>query len=134
MQEIGYRSWALIAVDDDPATSEATVTVPPVITNVAIERGASLVFELSESFAKLSITLRTTALSAKGRDDLCRVFAGSSASDLHELAVEGVWKKTIDGLVAVFEGEVAGNGIDLHVKLHFDTGPKLIVTAATFSA
>ena len=133
MQEIGYRSWALIAVDGDPAVSEATITVPPVITNVAIERGASLVFELSESFAKLAITLRTTALSAEGRDDLCRVFVGSSASDLHELAVEG-WKKTIDGLVAVFEGEVAGNGTDLHVKLHFDTGPKLIVTGATFSA
>ena len=133
MSEIPYRSWALISVDDDPATSEATVTMPPVITNVAIERGASLVFELSESFAKLFIALRTTALSAESRDDLCRIYAGSSVSDLRELAVEGGWQKTIEGLVAVFAGEVAGNGTDRHVKLHFDTDPKLIVTGAAFS-
>ena len=85
MQEIAYRSWALISDDGDPANSEATITVAPVITNVAIDRGASLVFELSESFANLPITLSTTALSAGGRDDLCRIYAGSSASDLREL-------------------------------------------------
>ena len=133
MQDIAYSSWALISVDDDPATSEASITVAPVITNVAIDPGASLVFELSESFANLSITLRTTALSAEGRDGLCRIFAGSSASNLRELAVERGWEKTIDGLVAVFEGEVAGNGTDRYVKLHFDTGPKLVVTAVAFS-
>ena len=133
MQEIAYRSWALISDDGDPANSEATITVAPVITNVAIDRGGSLVFELSESFANLSITLSTTALSAGGRDDLCRIYAGASASDLRELAVEGGWEKTIEGLVAMFEGEVTGNGTDRYVKLHFDTGPKLIVTAVAFS-
>ena len=133
MQDIAYSSWALILVDGDPATSEASITVAPVITNVAIDRGASLVFELSESFANLSITLRTTALSAEGRDDLCRVYVGSGASDLRELVVEGGWEKTIEGLEAVFEGEVAGNGTDRHVKFHFDTGPKLVVTAVAFS-
>ena len=56
MQELAYRSWALISVDADPAGTEATVTAAPVIVNVAIESGASLVFELAESFAKLSIT------------------------------------------------------------------------------
>lgn len=132
MQEIPYRSWALVPVDTDPASTTPTTTFPPQMTNVFVEQGASLVFELGAPFGDLQVRLRTTALSAEGKEGPgCRVLAGDRPGSLRELQADG-WEKTEEELDAFFVITVAGNGRDRYVKLHFHSASKLVVSGATF--
>ena len=134
MKQKPYRSWALIPVDADPGTTEPTSTFPPQMSNVFVDKGASLRFELAAPFGDLQIRRRTTALSA---DDLespgCRVLAGDHPASLRELQIED-WEKTVDGYDAFFNATITGNGNDMYVKLHFDSVSKLIVSGVVFEA
>ena len=131
MQELPYSSWALVHVDDAPTSTEATSTMPPLMSNIAVDSGSSLVFELRESFSGLAIRVVTTALSAEGRDDPGRVFVGEGPTPLRELQVDE-WVKTVDGLDALFAARVSGNGRDRYVKLFFEGASTLIVSSLSF--
>ena len=132
MQEIPYRSWALVPVDTDPASTEPTTTFPPQMTNVFVEQGASLVFEFASPFGDLQIQLQITALSAEGKESPgCRVLIGDRPASLRELQAVG-WEKTVEGLDAFFVAKVTGNGRDRYAKLHFQSASKLVVSGAVF--
>ena len=132
MQEVPYRSWALVPVDTDPASTEPTTTFPPQMTNVFLEQGASLLFELAAPFGDLQIRLKTTALSAEGKESPgCRVFAGDRPGSLRELQADG-WEKSVEELDAFFVVKIAGNGRDRYAKLHFQSASKLIVSGVVF--
>ena len=104
------------------------------MTNVFVEQGASLVFELAAPFSELRIQLRTTALSAEEKESPgCRVLAGDRPGSLRELQADE-WEKTEEGLDAFFVVNVVGNGRDRYAKLHFQSASKLVVSGAVFQA
>ncbi|MFC1526886.1 hypothetical protein ACFL6X_08775 [Candidatus Latescibacterota bacterium] len=131
MEDIAYRSWALIPVDTDPAATAPLTTNPPMMASMALDRGASLAFELASQGGQITISVQTTALSAEGRNsDLLRVFSGSSASALAEIAVDS-WEKATEGMNAIFSCRVPG--LQQFVKLHSATDSNLIVTGIHFA-
>ena len=70
MQNIGYIRWAYIPVDSDPKNNEITTWNPPVLTNMALDDGASLVIDLSYSLTYINIFIQTTAFSKPVDPDL----------------------------------------------------------------
>lgn len=131
MKEIGYRSWALIPVDPEPATGEATVSNPPMLTAIAVDRGASLVFCFASPPGDLHLAVEATALSAENRSpNLFRVFTGSAGNAFRELKHSG-WKKRAEGIYTTFATQV--EGVDTYLKLAFNEEKTLIVNRVTFS-
>lgn len=80
MPDIPYRSWGLIPVDPEPDSGELTVENPPMMSTLALDQGASLVFRLDGQVPRLQIELQTTALSTEGADaDVLEVYSGAAA-------------------------------------------------------
>ena len=131
MADVAYRSWALIAVDPDPAARGPSSTHPPMLTAIAVDRGGSLVFLLTPHGGPLKLRLETTALSAEGRDaGIFRPLTGSRGDAYRDLA--GVsWTKTVEGIYGVFTCTL--EDVDTYLKLHSVTDNNLIVTGIRFT-
>ena len=130
MREIGYQSWSLIPIDSDPMAEEPTITRPPMLTAVVLDRHASLSFQFASSPHNLQITFETTALSGEVRSlEIFRTFTGSSLSPLKEIPHNG-WEKSIEGMFTLFSTYVEGVGPFL--KLFFVEPDPLVVNRVNF--
>jgi len=132
MQELRYLSWTLISVDTDPASGEATLSNPPMLTTVALDKDASLVFQFPAPANQLHISLETTAITAEDRGPgLFRVFTGPTNGEFREVEHPG-WEKSIEGMYASFSTQVSRS--DVWLKLFFNESPSIVVNRVTFSA
>ncbi len=131
MQVIGYSFWAFIPADPDPATGEATLFNPPMLTTVVLDPQTSLVFQFSSPPGSLQITLEATAMSAEERGpDLFRTFTGSANGAFHELTHPD-WATSLEGLYTSFSTQV--NGVDNYLKLLFDKTPSIVINRISFT-
>ena len=86
MRTIAYKSWGLIPYDLDPASEEVQVVNPPMMTMVALDKEASLVFQFAKVPTKILIKIEATTLSAEEvESSFLSIFTGSSRNQLHEL-------------------------------------------------
>ena len=130
MRTIAYKNWGLIPYDLDPTTEEAQVLNPPMITMVALDKEASLVFQLAKVPTKILIKIEATMLSAEGMDSpFLSIFTGSSSNQLHGLQPDS-WEKSLEGLYTQFTTEI--RGLELFVKLRFTGKNALVVNQIAF--
>ena len=130
MRTIAYKSWGLIPYDLDPASEEVQVVNPPMMTMVALDKEASLVFQLAKVPTKILIKIEATTLSAEEVDSsFLSIFTGSSSNQLHELQTDA-WEKSLEGLYTQFTTEI--RGLELFVKLRFTGKITLVVNQIAF--
>jgi hypothetical protein len=131
MTEIGYQWWAILPLDSDPATGEATIQNPPMLTVIAVDRGASLIFRFASPPGALQVSVETTGLSAEDRGpDLFRTYTGSIAKALRETD-RSPWEKSYEGLYATFTSKV--EGVQGYLKLVLDEPRTLVVNRVAFA-
>ena len=83
MEAIRIRHWGFIPVDTDPTRGAPLELSPPMFTAVAMERGASIVFEYSVSPGIVDITVEVTALSGGDRGPhLFRLYSGTAVDSI----------------------------------------------------
>ena len=124
MSVLGYQSWGLIPVDPDPATGECTSSNPPMMSNLALDTGASLYFSLPGTQGSLQVLIETTAFSAEGIDaDSLAFYAGSQPDLFTSLKPESP-AKSYDGQYAVFTCTL--NNVARLLKIH-NRGPRNLV-------
>ena len=136
MEEIGYKHWGLIVVDtgttSEESYEESYVVNPPMLTTVALDKEASLIFQLLTCPARLTIHVETTAASAENRSAaLLKIFTGSSAAQFSEVQ-HGGWEKNFDGMYAIFTARI--DGVQEYIKFLSTEDPALIVNRITFEA
>ena len=130
MSTIPYKNWGLIPQDSAPTSEEVVVFNPPMMTLVALDKAASLVFQLAKITAKIILKIEVTTLSAEGMESPClRIFTGSASNQLQELQPDA-WEKSLEGLYTQFCTEIYG--LDLFVKLHFTGKNPLVVNQISF--
>jgi hypothetical protein len=132
MREIGYQSWSLIPIDSDPESEEPTITRPPMLTAVVLDKHASLFFQFSAPPGNVQITFETTALSGEERSlEIFRTYSGPSISPLKEIPHSG-WEKSIEGMFTVFSTH--SEGVGSFLKLFFTEPSPLVVNRVNFYA
>ena len=131
MQEIGYRSWGMIPADPDPSSGEATIFNPPMLTTLALDPGASLVFEFDAAPGRLHVSVEVTAITAEGRgSDIFRTFTGPANGSFREASRSG-WDKAPQGLYVAFSADV--EKVEKYLKLALtDASSPLVINRITF--
>lgn len=131
MTEIGYQWWALLPLDPDPTTGEATIQNPPMLTVIAVDRGASLVFRFASPPGALQVSVETTGLSAEDRGpNLFRAYTGQVARGLRETD-RSPWERTYEGMYATFTARI--EGVQSHLKLVLNEPRTLVVNRVAFT-
>ena len=131
MREISYLRWGLIPIDDAPRETPPTVFNPPMLTNMAFDGGASLVFELGEAAQRLHIEVQTTASSAIAHPgEGFQIFSGPALTALAPRS-DLEWDMRYDGAWALYTALIEAP--DLFVKLHNASGQSTVVTRAHFA-
>ncbi len=130
MSEITYTSWGLIPFDDDVLSTEPTAIRPPMIGNLALDKGASLVFELSNSTNPLTVRLITTAFSAAEANKPFQLLKGAPDNRFEPLDI-GEWKLQYDGQFAHFTTTV--EAANRRIKLHCCAASSIVLTSVHFS-
>ena len=128
MADIAYKTWSLIYRDLEPSQQEPTVRNPPMMPNIAVDAGGSLVFSLVGEHAALRAHVTVTALSAEGRrDGFLQVLSGAAGA---LQPVPASWSSRPDGANVVLTASLPAAGPSL--KLHLPSGPTLVVSAVAF--
>ena len=131
MEELRYLTWGLIPVDTDPAAQPLFATNPPMLTAVAVDQTASLVFHLAEPPSLLQIEIEATSASSEGRGpSLFRVFTGSADDRFHELPHPG-WAPDPQGLYILFTTRI--QGAEQYLKLLYEEESALVVNRVRFT-
>ena len=132
MREIGYLSWAMIPVDDNPTTGEITSSNPPMLPPMALDKNVSLVFQLSSVPPKLSVELEVTALSSSAAGDAPLEFFTGSSSNRYRSITSGDWNRNAAGLAIKCSTEISG--VESYVKLYRPDDPALVINRINFFA
>ena len=118
MSQVAYKSWGLLPHDPEPPTTGLQISNTPMMTTVAMDEGASLVFELGSAISSLIVDSEVTTLSAESiQEDLFAVFTGDNEDSFHRL--EGIsWERNAEGLFVVFSARIPRS--ERYLKLHFE--------------
>ena len=128
MADIPYKTWALLPRDLEPLTQEPVQSNPPLMTNVALDMGASLQYDLQQRSDDLTALIRVTAMGAEGRaDGFLQVFTGEVGA-LRQVTPE--WSRSQDGPTVIFRLHIGAGGPC--VKVHLPAGATLVVTGMDF--
>ena len=130
MREIGYLSWRMIPVDDNPTTGEITSSNPPMLPPMALDKNVSLVFQFSSVPPKLCIELEVTSLSSSATGDAPLEFFTGSSSNLYKSVAAGVWNRDAAGLTVKCSTEL--NGVESYVKIYRPDDPALVINRISF--
>ena len=132
MPEVRYLSWSLIHSDSEPERTPPTTTHPPMLSNVALDSGSSLIFELeSPKSNSLTVAIKATALSAdKPTIDPFRSYTGQSPGAYTELP-KTRWHKNPDGINISFTTRV--EQALKFLKLHGISKKGLVISGASFT-
>lgn len=131
MSEIGYKAWGFIPIDDAPTTNPPSVYHPPMLVNLALDSGASLVFQLREAVSSLHVQINTTAVSADTDPNQAFKLLNGPTADHLTLADNSSWEMQYDGPIAQYSTELKNS--QLFLKLHYSGGLGIVVTSAHFS-
>ena len=131
MQEVGYRSWGLVPVDSDPSAGMPSSTHPPMISTLALDRGASLVIELAEPLAEVQLRTRLTALSTEGETGSNMRLLSARTEGAFESLPTAEWEKTFEGMDAVFT--VPLRDVGPHLKIHSQGNATFVISTLTLS-
>ena len=131
MDEINYLNWGFIPRDTEPTFVESYTPAPPMMTTLAIDKNASLIFQLRSYPPNLHLSIETTAVSAEGRSaNLFKVLTSPSGTQFKEVPYQG-WDKIADGFYVTFSAQI-GNAQE-YVKLLALEDPALIVNRIAFA-
>tara|TARA_B100001250_G_scaffold200092_1_gene171604 strand:+ start:2879 stop:3289 length:411 start_codon:yes stop_codon:yes gene_type:complete len=64
MECVGYTRWAYLPVDKEPKNNQITSWNPPMLPNLALDDGSSLIVDLSSNFYGINLFIKTTAFSS----------------------------------------------------------------------
>ena len=132
MEEIGYSNWGLIAFDPEPTNMlEPYLPNPPMLTTVALDPGACLIFLLRAQPTSLQVIFEVTSVSAEGHSPhLFKVYTGTSGTEFSEIQCQD-WSKQVEGMYTTFSTVL--EGVQPYVKFLAIAPPPLIVNRITFS-
>ncbi len=125
MKNVAYRNWGFIPVDDDVTAGDPTITRPPMLGNLALDRGTSLVLELASCPAKLRLSISATAVSAPGTDPGLSLLAAQTRGAYRPIE-HTAWETQYEGSLAVLSCEVSDPSTLL--KIHHTHPKSLIIT------
>ncbi len=131
MTPIGYQWWALLPIDPEPATGEAALQNPPMLTVLALDPEASLVFHFTRPPGALQVALEVTSLSAEGHGgQVLGAYTGTDPAHLGP-AARSDWELRHDGLYTVLAATVSDVGN--YLKLRLEEPGALIVNRIDFA-
>lgn len=131
MAAIGYESWAYLPVDPDPTQGEPASFYPPMITTMAIDHQASLVFKFATSIAAVEITVETTALSVEQRENaFFYILTGPKVNQFTQVNHPD-WELHFDGIYGIFTTTI--DRTDLYLKLYYNQPQGVIISKVGFS-
>ncbi|MFT5088685.1 MAG: hypothetical protein ACI8PG_003050 [Planctomycetota bacterium] len=131
MDEIGYKAWGLIPVDGQLSTTGPSILNPPMLVNLALDGGASLVFELAVAATTLHIRIKTTAISAAPNPNQSYQLYTGPTTEQWQLGQIDPWSVDYDGPTAQFNTKITAPGPFL--KLHYSGPLGIVITSAHFS-
>ena len=133
MPQINYNAWAFLSLDSEPTSGEPTSFNPPVITNMAIDYQASLIFQFSALANSLIISIETTTLSAETHqeDSLFSILTGPSPNHYQRCTTPG-WDRRPTDSHTVFSTQIERS--DTYLKLNYNKRDSLIISKVEFSS
>ena len=132
MNSISYKSWGMIPHDDDPHTGVCLKTSPPMMTIIAVDRHASLVFELASAVRGIQVRAEATAMSAEPlEEEVFSVYSGAAADRLYPVS-SLQWEKVNEGMYTVFSTSIPAAGPFL--KLHYQQESTLVLNKVQFES
>lgn len=129
MSTIGYIHWGIIPLEEDVLSGTPTAVYPPMLSNLALDRGASIFLRLDTASTHIQIEIATTAVSAPSAAPPFTLFTGVEDDPFQE--VPATWNSRYDGAMALFNSEIEMNGPFL--KIYNGHPQSIIVTSVTFS-
>ena len=129
MSTIGYIHWGIIPLEEDVLSGTPTAVYPPMLSNLALDRGASIFLRLDAASTHIQIEIATTAVSAPSAAPPFTLFTGVEDDTFQE--VPATWNSRYDGAMALFNSEIEMNGPFL--KIYNGHPQSIIVTSVTFS-
>ena len=133
MQNIGYIRWAYIPVDSDPKNNEITTWNPHVLTNIALDDGASLVIDLSYSLAYINIFIQTTAFSKPVDPDLSLNIFLTDVNNTFVIVDQKPWEIIREGNFVIHKLKLKSN-LPLSLIKVSNTGPTIIINSIYFKS
>jgi hypothetical protein len=131
MTPIGYQWWALLPTDPEPATGEAALQNPPMLTVLALDPHASLVFHFTRQPGPLQVAVEVTSLSAENHGgQVLGAYTGNDPARLGH-AQRSDWQLHQDGLYTVLAATVSDVGN--YLKLRLEEPGTLIVNRIDFT-
>ena len=131
MAEIGYENWAFLPVDEAPTSGEPTSFNPPMISTMAIDYQASIIFKFSQATSPLNIEIESTALTAEQGDNSFFQILTGSKPDQYNQVDQSDWELHYDGLHGVFTTQIKRS--ELYLKLYYSQRQSIIISKVGFS-
>ena len=129
MSTIGYMHWGIIPFEEDVLSGTPTAVYPPMLSNLALDRGASIFLRLDPAATYIQIEIATTAVSAPSATLPFTLFTGKDDDTFQE--VPAIWNSRYDGAMALFNSQIEMIGPLL--KTHNGQPKSIIVTSVSFS-
>jgi hypothetical protein len=129
MSTIGYMHWGIIPLEEDVLSGTPTAVYPPMLSNLALDRGASIFLRLDVASTHIQIEIATTAVSAPSASLPFTLFTGKDDDTFQE--VPATWNSRYDGAMALFNSQIEMVGPLL--KIHNGQPKSVIVTSVNFS-
>lgn len=129
MSKIGYMHWGIIPLEEDVLSGTPTAVYPPMLSNLALDRGASIFLRLDVASTHIQIEIATTAVSAPSASLPFTLFTGKDDDTFQE--VPATWNSRYDGAMALFNSQIEMVGPLL--KIHNGQPKSVIVTSVNFS-
>ncbi len=133
MPQINYNAWAFLTLDSEPTSGEPTSFNPPVITNMALDHQASLIFQFSAPTNSLNISIESTTLSAEVHQgvSLFSILTGPRP-DHYQLCETHSWDRSPTDNHTVFSTQIERS--DTYLKLNYNQRDNLIISKVEFSS
>ena len=129
MSDIAYIQWGLIHLEEDVTTSKPTTMHPPMLSNLALDMGASIFFQFKTNPGDMRVGIATTAVSAPITNPPFALFTGDQTDILQE--VKATWHSQYDGPSALFSSEI--NMLGSFFKIHNEHPKSVVVTNVAFN-
>ena len=129
MSTIGYMHWGIIPLEEDVLSGTPTAVYPPMLSNLALDRGASIFLRLDVASTHIQIEIATTAVSAPSATLPFPLFTGKDDDTFQEVPAN--WNSRYDGAMALFNSQIEMIGPFL--KIHNGQPKSIIVTSVNFN-
>ena len=129
MSDIAYIQWGLIHLEEDVTTSKPTTMHPPMLSNLALDMGASILFQFKTKPGDMQVGIATTAVSAPITNPPFTLYTGNQTDVFQE--VKATWHSQYDGPSTIFSSEI--NILGSFLKIHNEHPKSIVVTNVAFN-